>query len=83
MEKTEKNNFLIFLNIKAPQQCGAFFLPLFYAYPVIHCNPLPRLASGYKGFVAIRARELVVETALTFINYILQQGLMSVRRQVL
>jgi hypothetical protein len=40
MEKTEKNNFLIFLNIKAPQQCGAFFLPLFYAlYPVIHCNP--------------------------------------------
>jgi hypothetical protein len=39
---------------------------------------LPRLASGYKVSVAIRAGELVVQMALTF-NYILQQGLMSVR----
>jgi hypothetical protein len=32
MEKTEKNNFLIFLKYKSPQQCGFFFY--FYAlYP--------------------------------------------------
>jgi hypothetical protein len=37
------------------------------------------LRQDTKDFLAIRARELVVQMALTFINYILQQGLMSVR----
>jgi hypothetical protein len=46
MEKTEKNNFLIFLNIKAPGNAGLF--SLFMRSNAIHCNPLPRLASGYK-----------------------------------
>jgi hypothetical protein len=37
MEKTEKNNFLIF-HIKA--RSNGFFFPYFLcAYPVIHCNP--------------------------------------------
>jgi hypothetical protein len=37
MEKTEKNNFLIFLKYKARSNAGFF---LFYAlYPAIHCNP--------------------------------------------
>jgi hypothetical protein len=37
------------------------------------------LRQDTKGFLLYQARELVVEMALTFLNYILQQGLMSVR----
>jgi hypothetical protein len=45
----------------------AFFIYI-YSYPAIHCNPLPRLASGYK--VSLLSGLGLVETALTFINYI-------------
>jgi hypothetical protein len=43
-----------------------FFSPHFYALLLLFIAILlPRLASGYKGFpVVIKARELVVETAL-------------------
>jgi hypothetical protein len=69
MEKTEKNNFLIFLKYKNPAAMRGFFYPLFYAlYPAIHCNPPRLLRQDKRISIAIRARELV-ETALTFINY--------------
>jgi hypothetical protein len=42
---------------------------------------LPRLASGYKGFRCYQGWELVVETALTFINYFTARINVSSRRQ--
>jgi hypothetical protein len=52
-----------------------FFSPLFYKRsPVIHCNFYLDLRQDTKDFRCIR-KELVVQMALTFLNYILQQGL--------
>jgi hypothetical protein len=75
MEKTEKNNFLIFLNIKA--RSNAFFFYFIFILLFIAIL-LPRLASGYKGFPAIRLG-ISCSNGTYILNYILQQGLMSVR----